>query len=250
MTKGLLMDKLTAFKITHDEVFERMSDAEKADHRSSFCEICESETAALKGGDTVSKTYTEEEVQGLVAKAVQDATAPLEAKLDEIKASKEQEAVDAKIASLEAAHTEEVDALKAELDTANVKVAEVQTNYDNLVSYLEAEKAAAEEAAAAEAKKADRLEAVKEVASFDEDYLQANIDRWARMNDEDFEALTASWDAVKKTVSPVNGKEELPSEIPAESAMLNTNRSEPKNSNRKEILGLRNSGIDPRTIIV
>lgn len=245
------MDKLTAFKITHDEVFERMSEAEKAEHISSSCELCESENAALiKGGDTVT-TYTEDEVKGLVAKAVQEATAPLEAKLDEVRTSKEQEAVDSKIAALEAAHAEELDALKAELDTANVKATEVQSNYDGLVDFLESEKAAAEKAAAVEAKKASRLDAVKEVASFDDAYLEANIDRWANMDDEDFEALTASWDAVKQTVAPgVNSGKELSSELPAESAMLNGSHKEVKGTARREILGLRNRGIDPRTLVV
>lgn len=246
------MDKLTAFKLTHDEIFERMTDSEKAEHLGSgSCGLCvESETAALnEGGEPVSKTYSEEEVKALVKNAVDEATAPLEAQLAEVETSKAQEEFDAKIATLEAEHAQAIDTLKAELDTAKVEAGANEQKFNDVIAYLESEKAAADEAAAIEARKEERLAAVKEVASFDEAYLEENIDRWASLSEEDFGALTASWDAVKATVKPVGG-EELPSGLPAESAMHNGGGESGKAVPAyKEIIGLRSRGIDARTLV-
>lgn len=247
------MDKLTAFKLTHDEIFERMSEPEKAEHIVSDCSFCvESETAELikEGGEPVSKTYSEEEFNSAVKAAVDEATAPLVAKLAEVDASKAQEQADARIAELEAEHANAIDALKGELDTVKVEAVAHEQKYNDVVSYLEAEKAAADEAAAIEARKSERLAAVKEVAALDDEYVADNIDRWASMSDEDFGALTASWNAVKATVKTVEaGSEELPSELPAESAMHNGGgEAGSKRPAYKEVIGQRALGIDVRTL--
>lgn len=244
------MDKLTAFKLRHDEIFERMNDSEKAEHLGSSCGLCVgSETAALnnEGGEPVSKEYSDKEIDALIKAAVDEATAPLEAKLAEVESSEAQKEVDAKIANLEAEHAQAIDALKAELDTALVAASANEQKYEDVVAYLEAEKAAADEAAALAERKEARLAAVKEVASFDDEYVDANIDRWAGLSDEDFEALTASWDAVKATVKPAG--EELPSNLPAESAMAaGGGQAGGKTPAWKEIIGQRSLGVDIRTL--
>ena len=90
-----------------------------------------------------------------------------------------------------------------------------KNDHAELVSLLEQAQADAERAAEIAARKDERLAKVREVASFPEEYLTANSDRWAAMGDEDFEVLVADYAAV--SAKKVEGE----GVIPVETAMNN-----------------------------
>jgi hypothetical protein len=187
-------------------------------------------------------TFTEDEVKALVEKAVGDATGELQAKLEEVEAAKkelETKDVEITIASL----NETVKEIQAKLDTAILEAEAAKNEKAELTAYLEAEKAAADkEAEIAELSKV-RVAKVAEVASFPQEYLEANTDRWARMSEEDFDASVADYAAVaaKKDTS---GNEM----IPEHTSLKASKESEKKNGSipRHAVFELRKLGVDAR----
>lgn len=145
---------------------------------------------SLEGGDNVSdKTYTEEEVAAAAAKAAADAVAPVQAELDAIKAEKEAEGVEAQIATLKEQYEGEVAELQKSVDVATAKAAAAEAEKDDVLAYLEGEKAAAEAVAEITERTEARVAAVKEVASFSDEYVEANSERWATMDEAAFASL-------------------------------------------------------------
>jgi hypothetical protein len=109
---------------------------------------------------------------------------------------------------------------------------------------------AAREAQEYAARKEQRLEQVKEVASFSEEHVSANADRWAKMSDDDFEAIISDWKAVAEAAAqPVVEKQE--EKIPAATAMV-ASRSETKGTDKfasaRQIMRAGLTGNDPRTL--
>lgn len=149
-------------------------------------------------------TYTQEELQAAVA----DAVGPIQSELDELKASQEQAAIEARITELAEQHEAEKAELQAQLDQATAEAETSKRAHDELVAFLEEEAAKAE----AEAARSARREEIKDVVSaiFSEEYVEANIDRWASMDVEAFESLAADWKAVEAQKEEAEDQEKDP----------------------------------------
>lgn len=229
-------------KSEHDALLaEKPSDVE---HDIEQCPFCNSDLE--EGGDMSNLTYTEDEVK----EAVEAAVTPLKEQLSTYHASEQAEAVEARINEAVSEKDAEISELQKALDSATLRADTSEQAYDSLVAYLEG--VSAEEAAEAEraARKDARLAAVKEVASFREEYLNGNIDRWTAMDDESFDALLVDWKAV---ATAAGHKEEIgevtEATIPASTAMDSTrNESDSKASGVREVMRASLRGIDLKTI--
>ena len=188
------------------------------------------------------KTYTEEEFTA----AVQEAVAPLQtaadAKVAELQS--ELEAVKAHQAKDEAEG--QIAEVQAELDKAEIRVAEAERKYDELVAYLAAEAETVAEAARREERRDGRRSAIKEGTSLSDDVIEARLDRWVAMSDEDFDAHLEDL----KALSTASREPSEDTEIPRETAMSNVrNDDTPTTSSvAKSVFGARNAGVDIRNI--
>ncbi len=182
------------------------------------------------------KTYTEDE-HNVVLVQVADLTA----KVAELTQATTESEIDSKIAAAKADLEAQVTDLHSQLDAAVLAAQAAKDDRDNTVSYLEGEAAAVEAAAAIAARKDERLTKVKEVASFPDEYLEANADRFAAMSDEEFEKALEDW----KVIAPKKGeKKEV---IPSHTAMTAA-RSSDTSSLMSEVMNLRFDGIDVRNV--
>lgn len=233
------MELTDLIKKAHDDLLAS-SDLE---HDESVCEICTAQNSP--GGSVSDKTFTKEEVDAQVAAAL----APLQAQLDELLEAKEGADLDAKIADAKKELEEQIAALQGELDAAKIaqtaaesKVEEAEAKYTDLTTYLEGLKAEADAAAELDAKKTERVEAVKEAAAFDDDYLEANAERWAKMDDELF---TATLEDYKGLVAKAGGKKPE-SKLPSGTALETASSDGNEKSALSYIAELREGGYDPR----
>lgn len=188
------------------------------------------------------KTYSEDEVEALVQKAVADATAELSTKLAGIEAEKT-DAEKAEVATQMAELDEKIKELHAKLDTAVLETANANQEKADLVAYLESVNADAERAAEIASLRTERVAKVAEVAAFPQEYLDANTDRWAAMTEQDFEAAVADYAVVAKKDSGTN-------QIPSGTALTATKEvSTNEGSAFGAIFSLRSVGVDARTIL-
>lgn len=188
--------------------------------------------------------YTEsdlkEAVEAAVEVAVAEALAPYreEAALDNLAKAFE----DAK-----APLVEQVKTLQDELDSTTLRAAKAESEYTALVTMLETAKAEQDEAAAIAERRDARREAVKELA-FTDDYVEANLDRWAAKSDEDFAELLDGWKAV---VSKKDDGSEGASSIPATTAMKASredNKIVDRFADMREVSRMGLYGTDIRTL--
>lgn len=218
----------------HDRLLAEKPDG--ASHNTTACSFCAVVSDHLEGAPVT--TYTEDELRAAVDAAVGE----LRSELDAFKASQEAAAVETRIATAVTEAKTPLEAQVAELQASlDAKVLEVQAEKARAEA-LEAEKVAAVEAAALEARREDRLTAVREVASFPEEYLVANADRFAAMNDDDFAARVEEW----KQIAVKTENEGLP----AKTALTATSESTTKTNGSavKELFALRRAGLDPRSL--
>lgn len=233
------IEELKLIKDMHDSVIQSSG----LEHNAEECEICSASLEAL-GGTVSGETFTKEQVDAKLAEAL----APLQAKLDELESEKNEAAVDEKIAEAQKAADEKVVAIQADLDAAKIAQAAAEQERDaaqksltDTLSYLESEKEAAEAAAEAESKKAERVEAVKEAAAFDDDYLQANAERWSKMDEELFTATLEEY----KVLSAKAGKK-TESKIPSSTKLETASEQNGEKSNLGALAELRDAGYDAR----
>jgi chromosome segregation ATPase len=225
------------------EMHNNLIESSGLEHDEAKCEICLASSEDSPGG-TVSDTFTKEEVDAKVAEAL----APLQAKLDELEAEKSESAIDAKVAEAKKEAEEQIAAVQKELDEAKIaqsaaeeQVAAAQKSLTDTIAYLEAEKEAAEAAEAIEAKKAERVESVKEAASFDEEYLTANAERWAKMDEELFTATLEEY----KVLSAKAGKK-TESKLPNSTVLETASQENGETSKLGVLAELRSVGFDAR----
>jgi multidrug efflux pump subunit AcrA (membrane-fusion protein) len=235
------------FKQQHDQLLENMP--EGVSHDTASCIICNPDASvnadatssnSTEGGDM--KTYTEDEL----AAAVREAMAPLQAELDTVRASQAEEEIANRIEAAKAEVAAQVSELQLELDKAELRATEAEKSRDESVAWLEAEATAAEQAALAEARKSERLDSIKEVASFSDEYVAANLDRWVAMDDEAFAAYLEDLKAVAAKPAVETDSEETAT-IPAETAMDNTTSTESVSAS-KSVFGARAQGVDIRKL--
>lgn len=201
-----------------------------------------------QGGAAVSepKTFNEAELKVAVDEAVAAATASLQTEIDAFRADAGTAEIATQIAEAKAPLETKVSELQAELD---VKVAELQakeTELTELKTYLD--DAAAQATAAAEV--AERVEARKtemaSVISYSEEFVTANAERWAAMDDD---AFAKHLEEIKAAVGAKPGSPVIPS-----STALTASREGAGSTNGTVAAGLaavrelRESGVDPRTL--
>lgn len=182
------------------------------------------------------KTYTEDEYNALVAKVTD-----LEAKVSELTAATETSATDAAVAAAKVELEAQIADLQSKLDTATLEAEAAKKSHDDLVEYFEGEAAAIQAAAELEARKSERVAAVKEAASFPDEYLEANADRFAAMSDEQFEAALEDW----KAIAP---KGTAKDDIPSTTAMTASRSNDSTPNVLSEVMGFRFQGVDTRTV--
>ena len=228
------------FKELHDSLLQIKP--EGVSHDEASCLICSPETiSSVEGGDM--KTYTEDEFNA----AVREAVAPFSAELEKLRASQAEGEVEARIAAAVAEVEVKLVELQSELDKAELRASEALKERDDIVAFLESEAQAAANAAALEIKRSERRDAIKEVASFSDDYIEANIDRWVAMEEDAFSAVLEDWKAIAIKAKAEDKVEVDVLSASAETAMQNT-RSEDAVSDVKTLLGSVFGGTDVRKV--
>lgn len=191
-----------------------------ASHDVSLCPICaestdgnDSHTDAVHGGGDVS-TYTQDELEAQVSAAV----TPIQVKLDELLASQEQAAIEAKLAEVTKTHESEVAEIQGKLDQAMADVEAGKTLHEGLVSFLETEQARID----AESTLKIRREEVASLVEgmFSKEYVEKNLDRWASMEADTFEDTVGDWKAA--AVSNDSDTTNTKNSTPVSTAMQNS----------------------------
>lgn len=235
----------TTLRTFHDQLLAlRPEDA--AEHVAADCPVCsdEIEVASLTpSGGPVSdtKTYTEAEFNAAAEKV-----AALEAQVAELSKAAEVEEIDAKIAAVKAEADAQVADLQSKLDVATAEAATAKEAHEAYVKEIEDFKAAEEAAVAFETAKAERIAAVKEAApALPEEFLTENAERFAKMDEEAFQASLEGFKAVTAKAGPAPK-----SEIPAHTAMTaaRTTSEDGTPNPLRDVLSLRFDGVDTRTI--
>lgn len=220
------------------------------------CPFCTGEYASsVEGGKNVSeKTYSDEETQALVAAAVAKATTDLQTELDAFKAGEESAQMQAQIETIKAELQAQIDdaqatadtqiaEMTAKLDAAVLEATQAKTERDEITTWLDTEAARVVAEATQATVRAERIEKVAEVVTFPEDYVNERADKWASLDDEQFEALLADYKALgakKSSESP-----------PRQTAMTAAREPSDQTTVGSALTGLirgRSLGLDPRAI--
>jgi len=192
------------------ELHDRLMAEKPADvpHDEATCPLCAMETSATNsnggGASTTTPegglmtTLTQEEHEAALAaavqKAVDEATAALNAKIAEYEAAAADSEIGKAVADATAPLNEQISTLQSELDAAKIALAAAEEAKEAQEKFWAEAIAEAEATAAAEARKDERLTKAKEVAPEKAHaWLDENADRLAAMSDEDFEARLEEW---------------------------------------------------------
>lgn len=185
-----------SLKELHDRLMAERP--EGAAHEPDSCPFCAMEDVPM----------TDDEIQAKIDAAVASAVAEKDKEIADLKAAQQTNETDAAVKEAVASKDAELADLRKELDETVLKLANAESEHSALVTYLENEKAAAEQREQAAARKDSRLEKLRSVAKFPDDYLTANADRFAAMDDEEFEARCAEYAALAPA-----GSSEIPSTV-------------------------------------
>lgn len=234
---------ILTLKERHDQHLAQMP--EGAVHDTDGCSICNPDLSvdenSTGGGDM--KTYTEEEFNAAVAEAVAPLKAAAEAKVTEL-----QSELDGLKASQAATEAEgRVAELQVELDKAEIRVADATKKYDDLVAFLEGERAAAAEAAEQAARSEARAEVLKASTPLADEKVAEIVDRFIAMDDEAFSAIVEDYKAVS-AAAPAGEQASEKEEIPAETAMSNVRDEQATEKGFGSVFSARNHGVDVRSI--
>lgn len=236
------MKDTMALKELHDELLA--SAPSGVEHDATTCPLCsmqeETTIETPDGGENGLSTFTQEDIDSAVAAAVK----PLDDKIKELLTSQEQADIEERIVKEKAELEAKMADIQTQLDSAVLEAAEAKKTHDEFVAFLDAAKA--DEAAKAElaSRKEARLTLVKEVASFPEEYVEANADRWAALSDEDFEALTADW----KQIASKREESTEDTTLPSATTMVASRQEGKPSSALDDIFALTLSGFDPKTL--
>lgn len=212
---------------------------EGATHTAADCPICASAPGHQE--EATVKTFNEDELRA----AVDAAVAEMRSELDTLRASREASEIESRVTKAVTEATEpltaQVTELQGKLDAAVLEAQNEKARADG----LEAEKVAAAEAATLAARKDERLAKVKEVANFPEEYLNANAERFAAMNDEDFEARLEEY---RQIATKATGTEGALPKVTALKAATEGGSPAKSTSVVREVFAMRRAGIDPRSL--
>lgn len=184
----------------------------------------------------MSRTFTQDEFDAAVAEAVK----PLQEELKTFKAQASQSEVETRIAEMESSLKE----LQSKLDAAVLEAEKAKQDKEDILAKQEADRVAAEAATALAARRDERLAKVSAVATFPDEYLQSNADRFAAMSDEDFEAAIEDW----KTIGAKKVETEEAVELPRQTAMVASREDDKSSSAVRELFDMKLRGVDPRRV--
>lgn len=199
-------------KQQHDELLQQVPAG--AIHDVAECPLCNDsfgDDQALERGE--KSMYSEDELKV----AVDGAVAPLQARITELLASTEQAELETKIAEAKTPLEEQVADLQGQLDAAVLETQTAKDELTNTLSYLESAKADEEAEVEFTRLREERITQVREAASFTEDYVEANADRWAHMDAESFDAALDEWKMI--STKPSIAAQVIDPKVPAETAM-------------------------------
>lgn len=225
-------------KATHDELLAKMPEGS---HEAETCVFCndtfnsENDQPTERGD---MKNYTEDEFNAAVSAAL----APIQAELEELKASQALEEVNVLVAQAKDEADTRVAEIQAELDAALGEAAVAKQELTDALSFLQAEADAAAEAELFESRKEERLAEIAKVAKFDQKTLDENIDRWASKSDEDFADLLAGWATAKATSASTETSGSI--DLIPETSMSSTRTEGAGASTFSDLLGARRKGIN------
>jgi len=239
-----------SLKSLHDRVLEcKPEDAMHPDD----CPLCLIETATeitTNGGIPVSeKTYTSQEVEALVAAAVAKSTEDLSQELSELKVTKESADTEGKIAAAKADADAQVTEIQKRLDEAVIEAQQVKQERDEIVAYFTEVEAAEAMKAEIESRQEERALRVAAIVTFPEEYVTERAEKWAALSDEDFDATLADYKALAEKI----GQKPESQGIPHVAAMHATRETNGSGNGKvgsavREVLALRQLGVDPRDI--
>lgn len=231
-----------SYKELHDRWLELQP--EGASHDEASCVLCQLAEAGNMGDSMTDKTYTEDDFRAAVAAAVK----PLEDRLAELEGDKASEAFAAKLAEVVGPLEAKVTELQSALDVKEAEATAAKTEVEDIKSYLKSEKEAVDETAAKEARKADRVAKVAENASYKDEYIAEHADRWAAMEDADFDAFLDNLKAAGvKPAEKSEKDDEIPDQTILDSSRETANKDE---SALAGLLDLRRAGFDSRRNVV
>ncbi len=191
----------------------------EASHDVSLCPICDTaedgsaahnDDTPLGGGDMSNKTYTDEDLQALLG--------PVQEELATLKASQDQAAIEARIEELTTKHQDELAELQDKVDSAAAEAEASKNAHDELVAYLDEEGARAVAEAALVARRDEVKAAV--AGTFSEEHIEENLDRWASLDAEVFEAMLIDWKAAATAAVAVTPDEDKKDEKPIASSAM------------------------------
>jgi len=185
-------------------------------------------------------TYTAEDLQAAVASA----TAGLTARIAAMETAATESEIGARLAAIKAEAEAQIAEVRTQLDTAVLEAGQAKGELvafrDGLTAIAEAEAATA----AIAARKESRLARVKEVASFPDEYLTSNADRFAAMSDEDFEERVAEWASLSSKSAALGGIPKQTALVAAREITDNSGRG----AMREFMRDFRLQHIDPRSL--
>lgn len=239
-------------KELHDRLMAEKPDG--AVHEEASCPICAMETFDIteqgahgsatgpQGGSMT--TFTQEQMDAAVAEATA-ASEALAKRVAELEAAQQETEVGKAVAEATAPLSTEIADLQSKLDEAVLARQAAEEAKTNLENWWAEQITAHQEAEAAAARKDERVAKVKEAASFPDEYLEANADRFAAMSDEDFEARLEEW----RTIAPAPASTQIPGDTALTAAREGAaGGSTNKGSMLSELGSLRHSLTDPRTL--
>lgn len=211
-----------------------------APHEEADCIMCQivKETTSQVEDSMADKTYTEEDLK----KAVTEAVKPLQDRLNDLEGAQGIAALQSAIDEAIKPHADKVAELQKDLD---VKVAEAEASkkeLEDVNAYLKAEDENAKAEAEKEGRKADRIAKVKANASYKDEYINEQADRWTEMDDAAFEGFLADLKSAGVKGTPAS---QVPDTKLQQGEHANDDGEKPKLAS---ILELRRAGVNAARI--
>lgn len=172
---------------------------EGATHDSASCQFCPDAAAAEHQEET---TLTEQEIQAMQADLA-SANAELERMRSEAAAGENEARIQAAVDAAVAPLREELDAAVAQVTTLTADLNAKTAELDELVTANEAEVQAREAAEAAAAVLETRVTAIREVAKFSDEQVEARKAEWAAMDETAFTTMVETLRSTAGARNPI-----------------------------------------------
>lgn len=140
--------------------------------------------------------FTQEEVDAKIAEAIAAATDALKNRITELEAAAQETEVGQAVAEAVAAKDAEISELQSKLDEAVAAKTAAENKLGETEQFWADAIAAHEEQEAFSARRAERIAKAKEAGIFEDEYLEENGDRFAAMEQEDFDARLSEWQLI------------------------------------------------------